>query len=251
MANKFSQTGPNYWAWFGKQLVEHSSLQVGQHILDVGFGRGASLFPAREIVGDQGEVYGIDTAVEMVNYTNKDHNYSNVFLSCNDLENYKNEESFDQILCGFGLGFFEADKNNYIRIHELLKNDGEFALSVWTHQEDQDWLTGLVNKYLDIKSPAKHNHDMTTEAGVKGLLEKAGFLEVHTKLIEKTFIFKNKEEWWQDLNATAVKNILEVIEEKKYLKDFKEECFEGLNQYKKEDGIHIKREAILLYCKTK
>ena len=251
VAKEFSQNGPNYWSWFGKELVKYSSLEEGHKVLDIGFGRGASLFPGREIVGEQGLVYGLDTSEEMVNQSKQDNDYSNVFLTCSDLENYTVSKNHDQIYCGFGLAYLEANKINYERVHELLKNTGQFALSVWTHQEDQDGLTALVNKHLKIENTPKHNSHMTTEFGVKGLLEKAGFVNVQTKLVEKTFLFKSKEEWWQDLNASAVKNILDVIDEKANLMAFKEEAFEALNQYKKKDGIHIKREAILIYCKKR
>jgi ubiquinone/menaquinone biosynthesis C-methylase UbiE len=46
--------------------VEWADLQPGESVLDVGYGRGASLFPAAERVGPNGRVLGVDLSAEMV-----------------------------------------------------------------------------------------------------------------------------------------------------------------------------------------
>ncbi len=260
VAVNFSKIGPNYWNWFGKKLVDNSNLKLEQKVLDVGCGRGASLFPASNIVGKKGQAFGIDTSIEMIKCTQEDVDRldnSNISLSSSNLLefNYENGQ-LDYVFCGFGLGYFQANKENYQKVHMLLKDCGEFAVSSWTHQEDQTWLTGLVNKYLEIevsesKTQKKKQNDMCTEEGVEAILKSENFYDVKTMKVKKTFVFENKEEWWSDLNFTAVKNILDAIKEKGKLELFKEEAFEGLNQYKKNDGIHIKREAVLAYCRTK
>jgi O-methyltransferase/aklanonic acid methyltransferase len=52
--------GPNYWDYFGAQLVEQAAIPPGARILDIGCGTGSSLFPAAERAGMQGYACGID-----------------------------------------------------------------------------------------------------------------------------------------------------------------------------------------------
>lgn len=46
VALNFGKVGPKYWDEFGSRLVELSSTSRGARVLDIGIGRGASLFPA-------------------------------------------------------------------------------------------------------------------------------------------------------------------------------------------------------------
>jgi len=52
--------GPDYWDYFGTRLVDHTRIQGGEWLLDVGCGTGSSLFPAAEIIGKHGYAIGVD-----------------------------------------------------------------------------------------------------------------------------------------------------------------------------------------------
>lgn len=52
--------GPDYWDYFGIQLVEQAAIPPGLKILDVGCGTGSSLFPAAELIRPNGFAVGID-----------------------------------------------------------------------------------------------------------------------------------------------------------------------------------------------
>ncbi|MCH4887108.1 hypothetical protein EZV73_05980 [Acidaminobacter sp. JC074] len=60
-----------------------------------------------------------------------------------------------------------------------------------------------------------------------------------------------KDEWWEDLNNTAVRIILDAIAETNKLEEFKEEAYLGLDQFTSDEKLMIKREAILAYCRVK
>ena len=51
IAPSWGEIGPKYWNDFGDRLVELSNIKKGAKVLDIGVGRGASLFPATEKVG--------------------------------------------------------------------------------------------------------------------------------------------------------------------------------------------------------
>ena len=54
-------TWGSYWDYFGRRLVELVGVTEGVAVLDIGTGGGASLYPAARIVGDRGQVIGIET----------------------------------------------------------------------------------------------------------------------------------------------------------------------------------------------
>ena len=47
VAFNFGSIGPRYWDKFGHRLVELSHIEEGNYVLDIGMGRGASLFPSK------------------------------------------------------------------------------------------------------------------------------------------------------------------------------------------------------------
>ncbi|MFB4279814.1 MULTISPECIES: class I SAM-dependent methyltransferase [unclassified Nonomuraea] len=65
-AAKYDKMGVEFFTPMGRRLVELAAPAPGERVLDVGCGRGASLFPAAEKVGPSGHVLGIDLAPAMV-----------------------------------------------------------------------------------------------------------------------------------------------------------------------------------------
>ena len=56
----------DFFGPFGRALVAGADLQPGERVLDLACGRGSSLFPALDAVGEDGTVIGIDLAQGMV-----------------------------------------------------------------------------------------------------------------------------------------------------------------------------------------
>jgi O-methyltransferase/aklanonic acid methyltransferase len=52
--------GPDYWDYFGSRLVGEAGIFEGAWVLDVGCGTGSSLFPAADMIGQDGRAFGID-----------------------------------------------------------------------------------------------------------------------------------------------------------------------------------------------
>ena len=72
VAVDFGKVGPKYWNDFGNRLVELSRINKGAKVLDIGMGRGASLFAAIDKIGKDGYAVGIDNSKVMVSETHKD-----------------------------------------------------------------------------------------------------------------------------------------------------------------------------------
>ncbi|MCP4539747.1 MAG: class I SAM-dependent methyltransferase [Chloroflexi bacterium] len=128
--------GPNtrYWEHFGNRLVELAEIHPGANVLDIGSGRGASLFPAAAQVGQRGSVTGIDLSEGMIRETWADikkHRLDNAHVLRMDAENmaWKNG-SFDFVISGFSLGRFSL--NDVMRV---LKSGGRAGFSLWEKED--------------------------------------------------------------------------------------------------------------------
>jgi ubiquinone/menaquinone biosynthesis C-methylase UbiE len=69
------RVGPRFFSYFGCRLVELSGLHDGASVLDVGCGRGATLFPVAERVGRSGIVIGVDLSETKVDETAREIEY--------------------------------------------------------------------------------------------------------------------------------------------------------------------------------
>src|SRR3712207_1045344 len=65
-APRYEQTGVRFFAPLGERLVAGPGLRTGQHVLDIGCGRGACAVPAALAVGRHGSVTGLDISTEML-----------------------------------------------------------------------------------------------------------------------------------------------------------------------------------------
>lgn len=260
VATNFSKVGPNYWNEFGENLVELSNINKGSKVLDIGMGRGASLFPALKKVSEDGEVIGIDFSEEMVEQTSLDienQNISNAKVLTMDARNLIfEEESFHNVIGGFCVGVLLYGDDSLNGVMRILKQGGEAGFSIWGEQPDQVWLTEIVNKYI---KPAPQNNNepqkvikFSTTKDIKNVLEKEGFKNIRVYEETSRVVYKDKDEWWNEMNSNAVRGIFDNIDAlgDNLLEEFKKDVYKGLDRFKKEEGYVFSMPVIYAYgCK--
>jgi len=259
-SKNFGKVGPKYWSYFGEQLVEQCEIKHGQAILDIGCGIGASLLPAAKKVGERGHTVGIDISSGMVeecikNGQQENHNNIDVrVMDANKLEFKDNK--FDYIINGFGFPYLYYGDKKFTEVRRVLKSNGKFSFVTWAMQEDTKWITEVVQRHLndekkehnkdDNKENDQNSIDICSPEGLRTVLEQADFKEIKISTEEKLFTYKDKEEWWNEMWANAIRGILEKIQDRgnEYLFKFKEDAFEGLEQFRTEEGITFRRLVI-------
>ena len=259
VASTFGQNGPKYWLNFGKKLVEFSSIKSGSRVLDIGMGRGSSLFPAIDKVGTNEYVVGIDNSEVMVFNTYKEILERNVYTSEVKNKNAVNldfdDASFDNVICGFGIGYLLLSESKLNGILRILKNDGQVGFSIWGIQEDQKWLTEIINKYLNADSSKETSSKKSSHPkfdnviDVKKILADSGFHNIKVNEENSVVVYKDKEEWWEEMWSNAVRGIFERIEELGHdkFKEFKVDIFNGLENFNKGDGFYFNMPVIYAY----
>ena len=263
-SKNFGKVGPKYWSYFGEHLVERCGIKHGQTVLDIGCGVGASLLPAAKKVGEFGHAIGIDISRGMVEECIKNgqqENLQNIDVKVMDANKLDFDNSkFDYILNGFGFPYLYYTDKDFTEVRRVLKSNGKFSFVTWGMQEDTKWITEVVQRHLnhekkesnkennkdDKKENDENKIDICSPEGVRGALKEAGFKEIVVDTEEKLFTYKDKEEWWEETWANAIRGILEKIQDRgdEYLLKFKEDAFEGLEQFRTEEGITFKRSVI-------
>jgi ubiquinone/menaquinone biosynthesis C-methylase UbiE len=259
VSSTFGIIGPRYWDFFGNRLVELADIKEGAQVLDIGSGRGASLFPAIKKVGKYGYVTGIDLSEGMVLKTRADmsaQKIHNATIQQMDAEKLQfNDASFDNILCGFALGALLQSDTKLDGVVRVLKNDGQVGFSIWGVQEDNKWLVGLGNKHLGLNPPVQNNknnfNDPTFDVcnWVTTILTEAGLKNIHTYVEIESVIYKDEEEWWKEMWSNGVRYTLEKLKNMgdDKVQNFKLEALEGLQKYKKDNGICFKRSVVYAF----
>ncbi len=243
VALNFGQVGPNYWECFGNKLVDYSNIKEKARVLDIGMGRGASLFPAATKSGEYGQVIGIDISENMVRETKREitkKSVTNIKVMTMDAEELQFEdEAFDNIICGFSIGCLLFSDSKLGEVSRILKVGGEFGCSIWGVQPDQKWLVELTNKYLpapEVKKPQlKKSEEIKFSTGedIKNILKSSGFVNIRIYEESPQVIYKDKNEWWEEMWCNAVRGTFEAIENlgEDVLNNFKAEVFKRLEDY--------------------
>lgn len=124
-----------FWDRIGRRSVEKASLRPGARVLDVCCGSGASALPAAEVVGATGRVVGVDLAENLIQLAHKkaqQRGLTNTEFRVADLESLNPAaESFDAVICVFGI-FFVPDMPAAVRhLWSLLHPNGSLVITTW------------------------------------------------------------------------------------------------------------------------
>jgi SAM-dependent methyltransferase len=152
--------------------------------LDVAAGTGASLMPAARRIGASGRVVGLDIAPGMVARlleTIEAQGLENAEALVGDAESLPfDDESFDTVLCGFGLFFFADTKLALAEIYRVLRTGGRFAVSTFTRKgsDSMDATWNRIGAFMDVPIAAERERRFDERSRLVNALADAGFVDV-------------------------------------------------------------------------
>ncbi|MEO3862184.1 methyltransferase domain-containing protein [Acrocarpospora sp. B8E8] len=220
-APDYEQVGVDFFGPVGVRLAQHA--QPGERVLDVGCGRGASLFPAAERVGPEGFVHGIDLAPGMVREAGRDiqrRGVSNARVTIGDAESLDfPDASFDAVQSGLVLFFVPDMPQAAAEIARVLRPGGRLALATFAEDREEDkalqaTLRNLLTPYLppppatstDQPTPSER---LRTVASLHDLLKDFTAIECTDHLQE--ILFPTPEHYWSWLWSAGMRGMMESI----------------------------------------
>jgi ubiquinone/menaquinone biosynthesis C-methylase UbiE len=135
-SDHFDDDPLSFWDQAGRRTVEGLTLPPGSSVLDVACGSGASALPAAERVGPGGTVIGVDLAEQLLELGRakaKARGLSpRITFLAGDMELLEYpEQSFDTVICVFGI-FFVSDMSSLAgALWKLVHPGGQLAITTW------------------------------------------------------------------------------------------------------------------------
>ena len=113
--------------------TEHAGIEVGDTVLDLGAGAGVDAFVARQIVGDNGKVYGVDMTPEMVAKARANATklgYTNIEFRMGEIEHLPFErDSVDVVISNCVLNLVPDKVAAFTEIFRVLRPGAHFCVS--------------------------------------------------------------------------------------------------------------------------
>lgn len=200
----FDHPANTFWERYGRRTVERLRLASGARVLDVCCGSGASAIPAAEIVGPDGTIVGVDLAenlLELARAKAKQLGLENTRFQSGDMTNLSFEtETFDAVICVFGI-FFVPDMD--VALHELkrvLKTGGTLAITTWGPRLFEPVNTVFWNAVREIR-PDLHKGfnpwDRISEPDdLRSLLSAVGLTKSEVVAESGYQPVNSPEDWW-------------------------------------------------------
>lgn len=180
--DSYDRGGKNsFHAQIATQLVEYANIQLGQRILDLATGTGLVAIEVAQLVGNTGEVVGVDIATVLLAKAQEKIDAAgikNLNLIAADVETLNfAEASFDRVLCCSALPLMTdvpADLRSWYR---LLVPGGSLGLCVFAE-------TAFVAGVTLQKVARRYGINLImsnltgTKSKCRSLLQEAGFTEI-------------------------------------------------------------------------
>jgi len=173
----------------GELLLKTAALRVGERVLDIGCGCGATTIAAAQAVGPLGRVVGLDLSDPMLDVARNRAarvDVGNVAFERGDAQvHHLGAHTFDVAISRFGTMFFNDPAAAFTNIGA--------ALSAWGHLYFATWQPLAANAWLTVPAEALLRDGSTPDLGdgagmfsqsdahaIAATLEPAGFADIDT-----------------------------------------------------------------------
>ncbi|MCT8002690.1 class I SAM-dependent methyltransferase [Sphingomonas sanguinis] len=172
---------------FGTAAIEAAAPAVGEHILDIGCGAGATSIALARYVGPTGHVRGIDISELLIARACAvaPHGLPLEFQLADAATADLGNGAYDLLFSRLGVMFFDDPVSAFARLRTALRRDGRLAFVCWRQASENDWVRLPLRAIADIvPSPpppdpeAPGPFSFGDPARVTRILRQAGFTAI-------------------------------------------------------------------------
>ena len=253
IAEKFDLWLPQI-APVGEALIEALAAAPGDKILDLASGTGE---PALTLAkrSPHTEIIGIDAAPAMVAVAQKKataEQLKNIRFHTMAAENLDfGDESFDRILCRFGVMLFEDPLKGVKEIQRVLKPGGHFAFAVWSTAETMTTLRWASQAFKDRileedQPPAAKVSSLGAPGAIESLLEKSGLNQYQVQAKRFDYQFQSFDDYWNKVEASDImKQQFDALPDHQS-EQVRNEIARFAHDFQTENGLIIPHEYLLV-----
>ncbi|MBB2697443.1 class I SAM-dependent methyltransferase [Rhizobium phaseoli] len=174
-------------AVFGQAAVEAAAPAIGESVLDVGCGAGASTLDLAARVGAGGHVLGVDISEPLIGRAReRAPQHTPVLFQVADASSAELPEgAFDILFSRFGVMFFDDPTGAFAHMRRALKPGGRVAFVCWRGMAENDWVRlpmGAIKGILPPTAPPDPEASGPFSFGDRGrvarILTAAGFTAI-------------------------------------------------------------------------
>ncbi len=175
---------PTLFGPWATRLVQAADPQPGERMLDVACGTGIVARTVAPLVGEQGEVVGIDinpNMLEVARSTDRDAGLEIQWREGAAEALPFPDSEFDLVVCQFALMFFEDRNAALAEMYRVLKPGGRVALATWQGLDRHPFYRSLdevIRRKLGM-SGIGDIFGLGDTDELRALMERAGFRNVH------------------------------------------------------------------------
>ncbi|MDQ1154631.1 class I SAM-dependent methyltransferase [Brevundimonas sp. SORGH_AS_0993] len=143
-------------AAYGEALARAADPAVGDHVLDVGCGAGATTFDMAARVGPGGRVVGLDISAPLIERALDlaSARGETVDFRLADAASTDFAPDFDRVVSRFGVMFFDDPVAAFANLRRALKPGGRMVFVCWRAAAENDWTRLPMGAIRDIVPPA-------------------------------------------------------------------------------------------------
>ncbi len=232
------------------ELLIMANLQAGESVLDIACGTGLISFPAADVVGKTGFVFGTDISDKMVETaaaTALERDITNTKFERMDAEELKvADASFDVVLCSLGLMYFPEPLKALKEMYRVLKPGGRLVASVWGQRDRCGWAEVF---HITDKRVASEVCPMFFQLGNPQMLQKnfeaAGFSNIQSERLPVLLHYETGE----DACGAAFAGGPVALPYFRFSEDIKKEVHQeylrSIENYKSKNGYHVPGEFVI------
>ncbi|ANL43424.1 UNVERIFIED_ORG: SAM-dependent methyltransferase [Rhizobium esperanzae] len=174
-------------AVFGQAAIEAAAPAIGERVLDVGCGAGASSLDLAARVGAGGQVLGVDISEPLIGRARERAPQDTpVLFQVADASSAELPEgAFDILFSRFGVMFFDDPTGAFAHMRRTLKPGGRVAFVCWRGMAENDWVRlpmGAIKGILPPTAPPDPEASGPFSFGDRGrvarILTAAGFTDI-------------------------------------------------------------------------
>jgi ubiquinone/menaquinone biosynthesis C-methylase UbiE len=218
-ADYFDDPVMSFWNRFGQRTIEHLQLQPGDKVLDVCCGSGASAIPAAIQVGATGSVFGADLAeslLALARNKSQQQGLANIEFRAGDFTKLGlPNESFDAIVCVFGIFFVPDMEAAVAELLRMLRPGGKLAITSWGKRvfepANQAFWDLIKAKRPDLYKEYTPWYRIGEPEALQTLLESAGAQQVQVFTETDSHSLSSPEDWWTMVMGGGIRGTIDQL----------------------------------------